>query len=207
MIQEEKNERSTAIQGSVRSSNQSRRNGRYSNMNKINESINESNFRLMDDWSDANLYDQINKSILKVEEDESGTTYIEGTNGRKISIFGLKSPVRKSILEKCKKSDDKETYQGSTIWSNAINKSSKKSGIRFSSDFFTFGEDEVNQEKNNKNRDILNMLSESDFEQIRKGIENDYHKASKDLNRSNLSDKLKFSLCAEDPKAKEKNYD
>ena len=107
-------------------------NKRYSSMNKIDESIHDSSFRLMDDWSDVNLYDQIHKSILKVDEDESGMAYIEGTNGRRISIFGLKSPVRKSILDKSKESDDKGTYQGSTVWSKTINKSSKKSGLTWS---------------------------------------------------------------------------
>lgn len=196
---------SSAIKDSVWSSTQSRKNKRYSNTDKLDESLHESNFRLMDDVNDSNLYDQIHKSIIKIDEDESGMTYIEGTNGRKISIFGLKSPIRNSILGRCKESDDKATYQTSTVCSNTINKSSKKSRLKFSSDFFEFGDDEVNQERNNKNREILNLLSESDFEQIRRGIENDYQKASKELSRSKRSDKQPFSSWVEDPEAEENN--
>lgn len=191
----------------IKSSINSKRNRRYSSQNKVNSSFAGTDFRLIEDNCDVNLYDQINKSIMKIEEDENGVAYIEGTNGKRISIFGLKSPIINAKKEHYKDSQDRATYQASTICSNTMNKSSKKSGFKLSYDFFSWGDDEVNQEKVNKNREILNLLSESDFEQIRREIENDYHKGGKELSRSKKSDKRPFSSCVEDPKAEDKDSD
>ena len=74
-----------------------------------------------------------------------------------------------------------------------------------STDFFTFGDDEVQQERNNKNKEILNLLSESDFEQIKKAIENDIQKANKDS--SKVPPNRPFSCCVEDPKAEDNESD
>jgi len=60
-----------------------------------------------------------------------------------------------------------------------------------SSDFFGFGDDEVNQEKSNKNKEILNLLSESDFEQIKNAIELDLQKGNKE--QTKISQKRAFS--------------
>lgn len=179
------------LSGSLTSSKQSRRNRRYSNTVLPTDSITDPNFKIMDDTVEINLYDQLNKSIIDGTMDINNRMYVQGSNGRKISIIGIKSPERTS--KKCvgKNSEDQAMYQASTVCSNALNKSSKKSGFKFSRDFFSFSDDEVNHERTNKNKEILNLLSESDFEQIKKAIENDYQKASKDLTKN--SGKQPFS--------------
>lgn len=118
-------------------------------------------------------------------EDEQNKVYFEGSNGRKISIIAVTSPVRNSKKNFHKNSEDRATYQASTLCSNTMNK--------FSRDFFSDGEDEVNQERPPKNRDVLNMLSESDFEQYSRGIVNDYQKVSKELTTSKKSQNRPFS--------------
>jgi activator of HSP90 ATPase len=132
---EEEDLNSSEIKELIKTSISSKRNKRYSSQNKINSSFAGSDFRLIDDNCEVNLYDQINKSIMKIDEDENGVAYIEGTNGKRISIFGLKSPVINAKKEHCNDSQDRATYQGSTICSNTMNKSSKKSGFKLSYDF------------------------------------------------------------------------
>ena len=118
------------MQASMKSSVSSKRNRRYSSQNRVNASFAGSDFKLIDDNWDVNLYDQINKSIMKIDEDDNGTTYIEGTNGRRISIFGVKSPILHPKKEHYQDSQDRATYQASTLWSNTMNKSSKKEWIQ-----------------------------------------------------------------------------
>lgn len=192
------------LHGSVASSKQSKRNRRYSNTECVTASLADTDFKIIDDTNEINLYDQLNRSIVGADVDENNRLYIQGSNGRKISIIGLKSPVRNS---KCmhKDSEDRQTFQNSTYCSNTINKSSKKSGFKLSYDFFSFGDDEVNQERTNKNRDVLNLLSESDFEQIKQAIANDYQKGSKEMVKA--SQRRPFSCCVEDPKAEDKDSD
>lgn len=171
------------MQGSLSSSKQSRRNRRYSKVDLAGASLADPDFKLLDETMEINLYDQLNNSIIDISGDKNNNRmFIEGSNGRKISIIGIKSPDRA-----CKKAvgmgyDERTMNQASTVCSNTMNKSSKKSGFKLSCDFFSFGDDEVNHERNNKNKEILNLLSESDFEQIKKAIENDYQK-SKEMDK------------------------
>jgi PHD/YefM family antitoxin component YafN of YafNO toxin-antitoxin module len=187
------------------SSKQSKRNRRYSITEKTNMSLADPSFILMENEGEMSekSEDQREKSIGNVNESQDNRMYIEGSNGRKISIFELKSPV----IKKEKEEKFKEITQNivSTAWSNTINKSSKKSGFKLSTDFFSFGDDEVQHERNNKNKEILNLLSESDFEQIKKAIENDIQKANKES--SKLPSNRPFSCWFEDPKAEDNESD
>jgi len=101
------------LHGSVNSSKQSKRNRRYSNTECGTASLADTDFKIIDDINEINLYDQLNRSIIGADVDEHNRLYVEGSNGRKISIVGLKSPVRNS---KCmyKDSEDRQTFQAST---------------------------------------------------------------------------------------------
>mmetsp|Transcript_447 Transcript_447/g.480 ORF Transcript_447/g.480 Transcript_447/m.480 type:complete len:127 (-) Transcript_447:67-447(-) len=126
-----------------------------------------------------------------MEENKHFKDYIPGKNDRKISILEVNSPERNPKSKLADNSEDHRPYQASTYYSNTMNKSSKKSGFKFSSDFDFFGEDEVNHEKSNKNREIIGILSENDFEKFSSTIENDYQKKMKES--SKLSQKRPFS--------------
>ena len=115
----------------------------------------------------------------------------------------VNSPERYPKNKLGNNSDDHRPYQASTYYSNTINKSSKKSGFKFSSDFWFFGEDEVNHERTNKNKEITGILSENDFEKFSTNIEQDYQKRMKES--SKLSQKRPFSSWVEDPKAEDDN--
>ena len=129
--------------------------------------------------------------------------YADRENERKISIVEGNSPERNPKVKLNTTSEDNRPYQASTYYSNTINKSSKKSGFKFSSDFFSFEEDEVNHEKTNKNKEIFGILSEDDFEKFSSAIEQDYQN-KKQKNRIS-SHKKPFASWVEDPKAEDEN--
>lgn len=60
-------------------------------------SLADTNFILMENEGEMSEKsdDQPEKSIENMDESHDNKMYIEGSNGRKISIFGLKSPVIK----------------------------------------------------------------------------------------------------------------
>lgn len=72
-----------------------KRNRRYSDLNSNTVSIADANFRLLEDIED-NIKDQSYLLPGKTEADDSNKLFIEGTNGKRISIVGIKSPVRSS---------------------------------------------------------------------------------------------------------------
>lgn len=175
---------------------------RYSNSEFESKSKHDSSFENDEENVEVTLYEQLNQSINNFEVDKNGRLRRNNDKNRKISITGITSPERPFKMQNAKNSEEGQMYQESTVYSNNMNKSSKnKSGFNMSSDFFSFGDDEVTHERNNKNKEILNLLSESDFEQIKKAIEHDYQKNSKDL--SKVSQKRPFSSCVEDPKAED----
>lgn len=187
---------------SMNSSKLSKSKPRYSNSEFETKSKDDSSSENDEDNVEVTLYEQLNQSIKNFEVDENGRLRWNNEKDRKVSITGIISPLRPMKKENSKNSEEAQMYQESTVYSNNMNKSSKnKSGFNMSSDFFSFGDDEVPHERNNKNKEILNLLSESDFEQIKKAIEHDYQKNSKDLFK--VSQKRPFSSCVEDPKAED----
>jgi len=109
---------SMLAKSSISASN-SRYNRRYSRSNGNESSLSNMNFKLMqeeeDDRVDETLFDQIDKSTNGFGYDDSNKMYIEGSNGRKISIIGLKSPERNIKNMKQKQSQEQTMYQASTV--------------------------------------------------------------------------------------------
>ena len=138
-------------------STMSKRNARYSTVDN-QKSIIDPNFKLVgEDEVEEDPAEQLMKSINVVQDDDDSKLYIEGANGRKISILNVKSPERIDDYPK-KKLYEQVINQQSTLCSNTMNKSSKKSGFQFSDDMFGFGEDDtLTNSRVNHKRDILNM--------------------------------------------------
>lgn len=182
------------IEASVELSKESKRR-RYSNSNLGNNSLSDSNFKLIGESDESPPSDtkEVGK-LTSMEEKKNFKDYIprknEGKNERKISIMEVNSPER-NLKKLPNESEDHRPYQASTYYSNTMNKSSKKSGFKFSSDFDFFGDDEVNHEKSNKNREIIGILSENDFEKFSTTIEKEYQKNIKESNK--FSQKQPFS--------------
>ena len=103
------------LKGSLSSSKQSKRNRRYSNSIQPTDSVADQNFKLMDDTIEISLYDQLNRSIIGGNNEDDSRMYVEGSNGRKISIVGIKSPERTSKKGAGKNSEDRAMYQASTV--------------------------------------------------------------------------------------------
>jgi hypothetical protein len=142
-------------------STMSKRNQRYSNTDAKNASLVDPDFKLIEDEDDdiCSPVDQFVNSIANVQEDNDNKVFIEGANGRKLSFLNLKSPERNE--ERAAKKhlyNNQAINQQSTLCSNTMNKSSKKSGFEFSYDPFNLGDDDtLTNSRQNHKKDILNM--------------------------------------------------
>jgi hypothetical protein len=164
---------------------------RYTDSDFENNSADDS-FDLDDRNVETNLYERLNQSIKDFGIDENGRFVGKGSRERTVSTGDVKSYAQKS--------EERPMNQESTVYSKNFEKTPQKSWLMMSSDIFSVGDDEVTHKRDN-NKDILNLLSESDFEQIKKAIEHDYKKNS--INLSKGSHKRAFSSCVEDPKAED----
>lgn len=173
--EEEKEQLFYKIDAKVNLSKESKRKRRYSNSSSDDISIEDHEINLLGDFQPQKQAQKENNCISKAEiPNLNFKKYADRENERKISIVEGNSPERNPKGKLNTTSEDNRPYQASTYYSNTINKSSKKSGFKFSSDFFSFEEDEVNHEKTNKNKEIFGILSEDDFEKFSSAIEQDY---------------------------------
>lgn len=95
-------------------STMSKQNARYSNVDN-QKSIIDPKFKLVgEEEVDEDPAEQLLKSINVVQDDDDNKLYIEGANGRKISILNVKSPERKDDYPK-KKLYEQAINQQSTL--------------------------------------------------------------------------------------------
>jgi hypothetical protein len=184
---------------SVNSPKQYKSNRRYIDSEFENNSDADS-FDLEDRIVETNLFDRLNQSIKDFGIDENGRFVGKGSKESTISNHDVKSYAKLDKNSVAGKSEEWPMNQESTVYSNNFEKTPQKNWLMRSSDIFSVGDDEVTHERNN-NKEILNLLSESDFEQIKKAIEHDYKKNS--INLSKGSHRRAFSSCVEDPKAED----
>lgn len=191
------------IEGSLNLSKETKRNRRYSDT-EYDEESSEGNPTQLLQHSESEPEESSRMKEQKVENSiKASTEYTGAANDRKISILQVNSCEKSPISKVPHQSDDKATYQASTYYSNAMNKSSKKSRFKFSSDFFPFEDGEVNQDKNAKKRELIGILSDDEFEKYSSTIEKTYNQNTRDSNK--CSQKRPFSSCVEDPKAEDDN--
>ena len=98
VIEEEKNELFVPNFRDNNFSTMSKRNRRYSSNDPTKESVISPDFKLIEDEEEAveSAYKQLEATNAITEEDDSNRLHAIGTNGRKISIFNIRSPVRNS---------------------------------------------------------------------------------------------------------------
>lgn len=191
------------IEDSLNLSKETKQNRRYSDSGLDDESS-EGNHTQLLQQSESEPDEPKYIRDIKAENSIKASTETSGvTKDRKISILEVNSCEKSPISKVPHGSEDKATYQASTYYSNAMNKSSKKSRFKFSSDFFHFEDGEVNQSKNPKNREIIGILSDDEFEKISSNIERNYNLNTRDSNK--CSQKRPFTSCVEDPKAEDDN--
>lgn len=187
------------FEDSVNASKETKANGRYTKMEKDYDSEDENSEIIQQSFNSLALQEETKIVNLPKESMDS----LAGGQDRKISIIQAKAWEKSPVTKPMHNSDDQGGYQASTNYSHFMNKSSKKSGFKFSSGFFDFEDGEVKHWSKPKNREVFGILSEDEMEGVKEKIERSFHKNTRES--SKRSQKRPFSSLAEDPKAEDDN--